>query len=267
MTYSHGFFSNLRSGSFYSAVEIVPILLDLFRPASVLDVGCGDGTWLSVFQRYGITDILGLDGDYVDESTLQIPATNFRRTDLSTDWDVGKLYDLTISLEVAEHIPQDRADAFVAGLTRSALIVVMSAAIPYQGGTRHVNEQWPAYWAEKFDALDYAAIDCIRPRIWTNPRVKFWYAQNTVTYIWKQLLPEFERVRSGVDKQSGYPIGLVHPELWNDRYNPARLLQADSLRLLLEGVRSSTRSFVERNLGRKSMRRQDVPRRRDLAGS
>src|ERR1039458_216669 len=40
-------------------------------------IGCGDGTWLSVFRKLAVDDILGIDGDYVTRDLLQIPQDRF----------------------------------------------------------------------------------------------------------------------------------------------------------------------------------------------
>jgi hypothetical protein len=44
-------------------------------------------------------------------------------------------------------------------------VIVFSAAIPYQGGTNHTNEQWPEYWARHFSAKGYVPVDCVRRQI------------------------------------------------------------------------------------------------------
>ncbi len=35
-----------------------------------MDVGCGIGTWLTEFKAAGISDYLGVDGDYVSREQL-----------------------------------------------------------------------------------------------------------------------------------------------------------------------------------------------------
>lgn len=37
----------------------------------------------------------------------------------------------------------------------------------------HVNEQWQSFWAEKFAARGYVAVDAIRPEIWDDPSIPF----------------------------------------------------------------------------------------------
>ncbi len=64
--YTKSFYEEIRNGSVRSAEVIVPLVLDLLHPSSVVDVGCGDASWLAVFQKLGIEDVFGIDGDYVD---------------------------------------------------------------------------------------------------------------------------------------------------------------------------------------------------------
>jgi hypothetical protein len=74
MAYDKSFYEEQCLGSRNSAGEIVPFLLNVFDIKSVVDLGCGLGTWLSVFMQAGVTDIAGYDGDYVPREYLQIPA-------------------------------------------------------------------------------------------------------------------------------------------------------------------------------------------------
>src|SRR5271165_3642324 len=93
------------------------------------------------------------------------------------DLGMERQFDLAISLEVAEHLDSKYASSFVAALLKSSPVVCFSAAIPFQDGVNHVNEQWPDYWARLFASHDYLAIDCIREKIWDNEKVELWYAQ------------------------------------------------------------------------------------------
>src|SRR5438034_7185725 len=51
------------------------------------------------------------------------------------------------------------------------------------GGTHHINEQWPSYWIAFFQENGFQALDCIRPSIWNNEKVAWWYAQNMFAFI------------------------------------------------------------------------------------
>ncbi len=101
--YDESFFDFITKSSRQSAKEIVPLVLEFFRPQSVVDVGCGTGAWLSVFREQGIRDILGIDGGYVDLSSLLVPEESFQAHDLVRPLKIGRKFDLVVSLEVAEH--------------------------------------------------------------------------------------------------------------------------------------------------------------------
>jgi len=180
--YDESFYQGQQDGSVSSAQIVVPIVLSLFPCHSVVDFGCGVGGWLKEFERNGVADYLGVDGDYVARHLLKIPADRFRPIDLRNVSDLGRGFDLACSLEVAEHLPEDRAKSFVAALVKAAPVVLFSAAIPLQGGTEHVNEQWQSYWAKLFAEHGYIALDCIRPAIFGDRRVEWWYRQNILVF-------------------------------------------------------------------------------------
>ncbi len=164
-----------------SAREVLPLVLDLVKPASVIDIGCGTGNWLAISRELGVKKILGVDGPWVARQ-LAIPPEDFAAHDLTLPLKLDRRFDLALSLEVAEHLPPSAARVFVKSLCDAAEVVVFSAAIPGQGGRRHVNEQWPAYWAELFRELGYECYDFLRPRVWNNSRVTWHYAQNLLIF-------------------------------------------------------------------------------------
>jgi SAM-dependent methyltransferase len=173
---------------FHSARVVVPIVISLVHPKSVVDVGCGIGNWLSEFRRLGVDRVLGLDGSYIDTEWLVIAKDLFRVADLSKPLQLDEQFDLAVCLEVAEHLPKASAGTLVGSLVKLAPIVLFSSAIPMQGGTRHVNEQWPEYWRLLFQKRGYIMLDLIRQVIWKNPEVKFWYRQNTFLFVTESLV-------------------------------------------------------------------------------
>src|SRR5918999_372999 len=176
-SYTKEFYNAQKEGSRRSAEIIIPLVLALVKPQSVIDVGCGVGTWLSVFKKLGVEDVFGIDGEHVDRSMLEIPGEQFLALDLSRPIQIDRQFDLVVSLEVAEHLPKQCAKTFVESLTKLGSVSLFSAAIPFQGGTCHVNEQWPDYWANYFRENDYEVIDCIRKRVWQNDKIEWWYSQ------------------------------------------------------------------------------------------
>jgi len=194
-----------------SANEVIPIILELLNPKSVVDVGCGIGTWLSVFKNKGVHDVLGIDGDHVDRSVLgqHIDAANFIARDLTKQLHVGRKFDLVMSLEVAEHIPEQFADTFIENLVSLGDYILFSAAIPFQGGDRHVNEQWPSYWQDKFTKRGFKVYDCLREKLWSNEKIEWWYKQNIFLAIRDNA--EFEEC------ESRNLLSLVHPEVYESK--------------------------------------------------
>jgi SAM-dependent methyltransferase len=188
-----------------AANVVVPIILDQFKVNSLLDVGCGTGTWLKVFEENGITDYLGIDGAYVDKSKLYIDTKNFNAHDLRQQFDLKRKFDLSLCLEVGEHLPDESAKKLVKSLVHHSDIIVFSTAIPGQGGQDHINEQWPTYWQKLFMEHNYCYYDTIRPKIWLNKDVDIWYRQNMFVVAKKGIL---------ADKQENELVNLVHPEMW-----------------------------------------------------
>jgi SAM-dependent methyltransferase len=195
--YDKSFYQQGSQIAISSAAEIVPIIMQLAALQSVVDVGCGTGDWLSVFRSAGITDILGIDGLWVAQEALHIPASNFLRHDLSNmPLHFNRRFDLAVSLEVGEHLPPEQAGRYVADLAALAPMVLFSAALPYQGGVQHINEQCLDYWVKLFNDHHYVCIDCIRSRVWINNRVAFWYAQNCFIAIKENVLEKYPNLRA-----------------------------------------------------------------------
>lgn len=194
--------------NFTAAEEIVPYIINLLEPNSVVDVGCGIGTWLKVFADNGITDFLGIDGNYVDRNTLKIKSTSFIEFDLETFYSSQRKFDLAISLEVAEHLKEESASVFIKSLTNLSDVVIFSAAIPNQGGQNHLNEQEPSYWISKFEEEGFQCFDILRPVFWENKKVDCWYRQNIFLFTKKGTL--IEKIKSFNTFSNHH---LVHPEL------------------------------------------------------
>lgn len=229
--YTDQFYRTLQEGARKSAREIVPLVLELTQPQSVIDIGCGVGSWLSVFRAYGVEDICGVDGAYLDQTLLEIPAERFLSCDLTQPFSVERRYDLVVSLEVAEHLPADGARVFIESLTRLGSLVLFSAAIPFQGGTEHINEQWPEYWAEHFQEKGYVAIDCLRRKIWRNENVEWWYAQNILMFVAQEVLENYPVLKKEYEFAGSSQLSIVHPkDIWNGLNGACASMKA--LRLL-----------------------------------
>lgn len=212
MSYTPDFYDSRMDTADRSADVIVPLVMDLVHPNSVVDVGCALGAWLRVFRDLGVEKIVGVDGDWVDCDKLEIPSDCFLPHDLSDPLRMEQRFDLVISLEVAEHLRPEDADTFVNSLVKLGSVILFSAAVPFQGGTRHVNEQWLSHWAQRFQDRGYLPIDCIRGRIWTDERVAWWYAQNVIFFVSGEALDRYPCLEAESARETGVlPLDLVHP--------------------------------------------------------
>lgn len=212
-SYEPYFYSTRNRDTRHAASAILDEVLPLLPPVvSVVDVGCGVGTWLSVLQEKGVQTIQGIDGFWVRDEQLEIPGEFLRRVDLEQPIEWTTRYDLAISLEVAEHLPASRAEGFVNDLANAADYVLFSAAIPRQGGYHHVNEAWQSHWADLFGKRGYSLVDCIRPRFWTDDSIPEWYRENMFLYVKKGAPLSSPPVYA-------MPLDVVHPASYLGKVN------------------------------------------------
>jgi hypothetical protein len=182
--YDAGFYENKLPGTSRSAAIVLGLLYDDYKPLSLIDVGCGRGAWLAAAECLGATSLQGLDGPWITSESLLSHSIRFSPVDFEASLPkLTQRYDLCISLEVAEHISRDRAESFIEYLCEASDVVLFGAAIKHQGGAHHVNEQWQTYWVDRFRAKHYECLDVIRPRVWSNTSVEWWYRQNTFLFV------------------------------------------------------------------------------------
>lgn len=216
LVYNDAFYRNRNRKSEYAAERILGIVFDelAVKPNSVVDIGCGVGTWLRISkEKYGVKHVLGVDGAYVPQKYLQVSDKEFLAENLEK-YEAEKLYqynqnsqfDLAISLEVAEHIDRKYAKEFVNKLCNLSNVVCFSAAIPKQGGDAHVNEQRLSYWVDLFNQNGYLLADIIRSDIWNDKRIPVWYRNNVVLFYKKDVVDLHT-------KQAKYICDIVHPEM------------------------------------------------------
>ena len=208
--YGNDFYKNNIGPSTSSAEEIVPEIIGILNPSSVVDVGCGVGTWLKVFKKFK-KEVFGIDFNVADKKLFLIKKTEFKKCDLRAPINLKKRFDLAISLEVAEHIDIKFADTFLDSLTSLSDKIIFSAAIPFQGGYDHINEQWPDYWLKKFEKRGYVLVDCFRSKFWNNPRVDYYYSQNMFLYCKKEVLQKNKILQEFYKNTNRDLLKIVHP--------------------------------------------------------
>jgi hypothetical protein len=262
--YDSAFYSAYAGQSRTSAREVLTTIHRVLEPKSVVDVGCGIGTWLSVWMDLGVKNFVGIDGSYVSANDLLIPPDRFHSMDLAApDNSMNVQFDLVQSLEVAEHLPESSAERFVSFLCSLGPVVLFSAAIPYQGGVGHVNEQWPEYWADLFREKGFEAIDAMRPLLWNNPNVAHYYAQNALIFVRSDQNNTLQRFRALRDRSA--PLSLVHPGKWHER-NEQPMFLRDWLRMFPKSMRFFVRRMRWNHARRKAKPAQSVGRTFPIPG-
>jgi hypothetical protein len=219
-SYSKTYYDNHSSGSLSSAEETIPVIMEYISPASVVDVGCGVATWLSVWEKNGVKDIQGLDGDYVKKEQLMIDPSKFQSIDLEKGLSLPRRFELVTSLEVAEHLQPSSAAGFVRALCQLGDVIVFSAAMPHQGGVNHYNEQYPGYWVAHFAENGFSAYDLLRPRLWNNNRIDGSYRQNILFFVKDAVKEKYPAITSHQPTKEVLPF--VHPavfEYWMQQYH------------------------------------------------
>jgi len=188
-----------------------------YRVKSLVDMGCGRGAWLAEWQRAGIADYLGIDGDYVDRDKLLIPRDRFMKQDLTKRFDVGRRFDLVLSLEVGEHINPDHTDTYVDNLCTHSDAILFSAAVPGQGGSSHVNEQDYEFWRQHFSSRGYRLFDFIRPSLKSRHEVEPWYRYNSLFFARAGALERLSAHARAAEIEPNQPIPDRSPTFWRFR--------------------------------------------------
>lgn len=211
-----------------SARVILSLLYEIYLPESVVEFGCSSGAWLAAAEALGSSILVGYDIPHIDRSRLLSKNIDYRVMLLSQDPLLDKRYDLAMSLEFAEHLPAERSGSFVRLLCRASDVVLFSAAIKYQGGVGHINEQWPSNWIRLFQSNGFECVDVIRGRIWRNESVVWYYRQNCFLFVNPAAV---QLDLNSIRLQQGLAADLVHPTNYEIKFN--RFYQEPNLRLCL----------------------------------
>jgi len=220
------------SGSFRSAKVVLSLLYKFYQPLSVVDVGCGLGSWLAAAESFGSQRLKGFDGNWVNKDNLLSKNIDFTPVDIAINGlELKEKYDLCISVEVAEHLPEACSNGFVQTLCKASDVILFSAAIKYQGGMRHVNEQWQSYWIKLFNTNGYQCLDIFRPVIWENKEVDWWYRQGIFLFI--NRASSLENINNL--KNTMVPIAdIVHPVAYENLY---KKIQYPTIRFCLNCIK------------------------------
>jgi len=185
-TYDDEYYESLEAKSSRSAGPIALSVVRDLDPKTLLDVGCGTGAILAAFAARGV-EVTGLEYSEAALRYCRARSLKVYKIDLESKASVPftSLFDIVVSMEVAEHLPGRMADRFVRLLTSYGGVVIFTAAIPGQGGNDHVNEQPHEYWVEKFAKRGFAYLSdrslAWRDE-WERQGVAWWYSRNLMVF-------------------------------------------------------------------------------------
>jgi SAM-dependent methyltransferase len=165
-----------------SAPVMAESIVAEFNPASVVDVGCGTGALLAALQRAGL-ECLGLDYSEASLRMAQARGLRVEKLDLCSASPGPRHFDVAISVEVAEHLPERCVDRYVDYLCHLAPAIVFTAATPGQGGWAHLNEQPHEFWIAKFRDRGFELVQEVSERWrhqWKRSNVAWFYHTNVM---------------------------------------------------------------------------------------
>jgi SAM-dependent methyltransferase len=185
--YSSDYYESTVEGpAVRSAGTIANSILNEFKATCIIDVGCGTGALLEAL-RYRGCEVFGLEYSEAALKYCRSRRLSVAKFDLERDvFNDNRTYDVAVSMEVAEHLPEMVADRYVALLTRLSQVIIFTAAPPGQGGIDHVNEQPPSYWISKFQEHGFKHAEELSQRLretWEAAGdVEGWYHKNLMIF-------------------------------------------------------------------------------------
>ena len=142
------------------AQELLTFFKDI-HPTRVVDLGCGNCGYANALIESGV-NVLALDGN----DTMGTCHGPFTQMDFGKE--TFEVYPGEIlwvySFEVGEHIPKDKEAHFFDLLTKGDGVIV-SWAIPGQGGDGHINERKTSYVCQKIKDRGFAYDKSVSQRM------------------------------------------------------------------------------------------------------
>lgn len=136
------------------ALDFMEWYYDHFMPHSVVDFGCGIGSFLEGANNRGVSKLAGYElglehaRKYIPKEILPF----ISKTDITLPMPKAN-YECVICIEVAEHIDPDKSEVLVDNLLKSVAdsgYILFTAAPEEQGGCGHINCHPMSYWEGLF---------------------------------------------------------------------------------------------------------------------
>lgn len=153
--YNDEFFEwHLKHARHYS-IETMNWYIERFQPDSVVDFGCGIGSYLESCYFNQVPKFQGFDigGEFAKKYTPNFLHKYIEYVDCTTPIDCGT-FECVISFETIEHIEPSGTEVFIKNLVnatdKSLGRILFTGAPPEQEGCGHINCQTKEYWLEAF---------------------------------------------------------------------------------------------------------------------
>jgi SAM-dependent methyltransferase len=164
---------------------IAKAIVDIYQPKTLAEFGCGPGHLSKELAKLGV-QVTAVDG-YSEPDFSGFPV-EFHTLNLNEPEEIAKFFtnksfDLSLSLEVAEHLQPENSPTIINWLTKVAPAVVFSASVPAQESHGHINLRPRDYWHGLFTEKDFVVCDRIREKLRLHPRVAHWYRYGILDYV------------------------------------------------------------------------------------
>jgi len=154
--YDYKYFMSSRrfQGSKDRLEELVDIV-KTYNPTSVLDVGCGIGNLVLKLRELGIKAV-GVDS--AEDLKLFWKSDGFYISDASKLPFEDKSFDLVISTDFFEHIPEEKIDSVKSEMLRVGKKVIARVAYQRKLTRRqsqyHVTNKPKDWWEDKLEGIE-----------------------------------------------------------------------------------------------------------------
>lgn len=193
--YGQDYFDMVEHTSGASATIMSRTIVNLLRPRTVIDVGCGPGNLISHLQSQGVT-VLGLD--YSKHAIEMGRAKSLQIIPFDAtlpgqlDQHFGR-FDLAMCIEVAQQLPPKVAYRLVGFLCNHADVVLFSA--PSCADDRNPKCPRPrSHWVRAFQSFGYRIDETISAKLkdeWKQAGTANWFSRDPL--IFRSTLDESSR--------------------------------------------------------------------------
>jgi len=149
--YTIKYYKSINKDEVYQANALGIAIKEIYKPNSIVDIGCGTGLYLNKFkdiEHFGID----ISEAVMDSSVNRIKKENFKLDDItSPNFKFNRKFDIALCLEVLEHIGMEHMEQTIKNVTSASDTIIASAAQVGQAGLNHITLQPYSYWEDLFN--------------------------------------------------------------------------------------------------------------------